>query len=574
MTKFSVNLRQHRKDLEVAVKEFNEQAKEEEKISLKDVLARDFTYIDDPVVATMCRLARVLAHHMCAFHSTIRNATLHKDFLIKPVDGKLVAFMQSKTPGNIIVFPNLFFNTLEDDTTVNIDSLKTASVYNYFLLTKLIEDYRNGDKRGWTPLSRAITRLTARNEITLPAYITRYTTAKADKMTDAQIRDWAESVNDLFRPVELTFADTPEDFIDMYGNRDGPSSCMTMHEPRPWQFMLDEWGVHPTSFYGYHPHTRGAYLKKGKKIVARCICYETAPGVWKAGRMYYTNPAIAAKFMEGLRQHKINPDEGSGLAYTRDFEFEIPVFNTKSGAGIPVPYVDNMPIGVDFKLVGDKVICTSNKRGSNEQLRTGAGYIPLAKLQGYKCSYCGKSIKGKGVLASDETNAVFCNEEHAVLGGYVMANDAAGRFKCVKKISAASVNDMDRGGTRYFTTMDAAYRHGAGPVAIVDSSLEIAVEDEDAEISISSNSGGGFANGEHRSIYDYRLTYKIIPKIVNFSFKKEVDSERPMLDAPLFCEDYVTEKQDGEAPSPMAPYPPKPIKSPKKEPSSKRIVFI
>ncbi len=83
------------------------------------------------------------------------------------------------------------------------------------------------------------------------------------------------------RPAQLTYAETPADFVTMYGSG-------------------------PISRYANYPHSKGAYLTKEGSVIARAILFEDMiSAIWRYGRIYSINPEVTRQFRAALESNGI-----------------------------------------------------------------------------------------------------------------------------------------------------------------------------------------------------------------------------------------------------------------------------
>jgi hypothetical protein len=96
---------------------------------------------------------------------------------------------------------------------------------------------------------------------TLGKFLTKH---YSDRLSTQDIKAWADHWAGISKPVELQFANTPDEVEHVYTN--GPDSCMSG----------DDWsGEHPARIWGYCKHTRVAYITNdSEEIIGRCLVRE------------------------------------------------------------------------------------------------------------------------------------------------------------------------------------------------------------------------------------------------------------------------------------------------------------
>ncbi len=364
--------------------------------------------------------------------------------------------MMVMSPGKIDhlrVYPNIVFDPSELGSSENIRITDAETILGGFIHSyqEDMTDKIPGTSEKWKTQERIDKRLGAFEDMPTARALTRFYNLEDNFKPDI-IRDLATKFDNCRKPMELLYADKPEDFLIMYGS--GPSSCMVHSTYKETWVPLDKAGQTPTSFYAYFPWTRGAYMMKGGKVVARTILFadNTAPPFdmgypkfnkkaekWSYGRLYTTNQEMTREFLKALKSngyHPINPNSGDGMngRYTppEGVEFRIPGIKISNKNYImPFPYFDNM----DYHGKG---FCAAFDDKTNEfvmvyQSRPNQKAVPINGRGGFlkssdyiqkECDHChghssveGRWLEGRWYTA-EEDGTLYCSEDHIKAAGY------------------------------------------------------------------------------------------------------------------------------------------------------------
>jgi hypothetical protein len=390
------------------------------------VVNKLFKYKNNPIVQTVCSIISI-------------NAAEHNKLLdmwqeirsILPRENEIWPLI-IPCPNNsaaLRVFPNIMLNTHRKLENI---STSTSAITLATFLAEYEEDIADDKKKQkWEPLERATKLLNDYLDMPTARALSRYVFTNG-KIKDDTIRDFADAIDNFRKPLELIFAETPEDFVTMYGS--GPQSCMAYSagERSSWLFLEEKYKQCPASWYAYYPYTKGVYAVKAGKVIARAICFAdpkkgfVGPETkWQYGRVYPTTPEIDRKFKETLHQNGIT--ELSSVPHTPlpSFEFTIPGVLKDSGVyAAPWPYFDNINRGAEywnvafdkdtheFKIQFDpsKYLSVNNRSGHI----ISSDYITL------ECSSCGNPINMKKapVIPVEAGEHAFCSDNCAASYGY------------------------------------------------------------------------------------------------------------------------------------------------------------
>ena len=179
----------------------------------KDFLVKNlFKYKDNFVINTTCSIIQEHSKNNAIFFNTLLeiNPTI-------PIPSVCPLIIFSPDNLNTLrVFPNILLNNGNSDF-----SSITSSNYNPWL-TSFIEEYENDiahDKRKqkWENNDTVEKYLNAYLDMPTARALTRYVFPN-DALKADQIRDLANAIDIFRKPLELTFVETPEDFVTMYGS--------------------------------------------------------------------------------------------------------------------------------------------------------------------------------------------------------------------------------------------------------------------------------------------------------------------------------------------------------------------
>jgi hypothetical protein len=434
------------------------------------------------------------------------------------------------------VFPNIIVNTYSQINTVS--SINCAEILKSFLEAYDADMQREDTKQKWVPTDRAESRLTTHLDMPTARALTRYIFGTKTSLKDAQIRDFAEAVDLARRPMELIYAEKPEDFVTMYGS--GPKSCMSFdgdNENR-WSLLRNnKWC--PSSLYAFFPYTKGVYVMKNGKVAARTILFMNPnhDKNWKYIRIYSDNPEVTDHFVRSLAESGIH--KADRCAIEPKFSFVVPGLKTDVGYVAPWPYLDSpLPRGEnEWKVSFDnttKEFTFYYKNSDQATLINRGNYIQSRDYMVLKCSTCDKTIQltgrnGSMAILETEGDHIFCSDECAIEGGYVRIIDGTGR-----NMYKLPTNDMiNVHGSSFIkcSTLKAAQDNGYFPVV-----EELGVFPEENDLVVSP-SGYNFSDGSGnfyryvgmddiaRVINERRYISKVPFKIANTAKVVEFNSE-------------------------------------------------
>lgn len=444
-------------------------------------------FFENHVIRTAARMVRIRANQHALLTEAFDEAVAKywsditaENITLKPVNimfTHLVYFLGDNYK-DVYVHPNLPL-----DNPLIVEAYANTHSYNLGMALfeeKLYKEYKESlgtpKEKAWIDQATTWRRIKRTQTMSLERCLRNYTTLPAT-LPDHIILGIAELIRTALKPVELLFAEKDTDFAEMYA-AGGPSSCMvaTSGSASGWRDWMLKQGIVPASFYAYHPYTKGAYIKKNGRVVARAILFNIG-GKWKYCRIYYSNDGAKRTFIQAMKAHGITECIGDPLSHWRNikgmlpFTFRVParkIPNRKNTYFMPVPYNDHARGNCKAVLHTDteepyfEVTMYDNEKGNVEMGLT-KGYHEDG--DGIKCTYCRCTIReNRTSFPMLEGDGVFCSsacvnsyEENGY--SYCVAETGEGVFYAVPVNKAFITLD-----NRTYTNLKAAFTRGARPV--------------------------------------------------------------------------------------------------------------
>jgi hypothetical protein len=430
-----------------------------------------------------------------------------------------------------------------------------------------MENYNNDmlvehRKIAWATKERIVAKLNKYIDLATSTAMARYV-KWPDEAKEDMVRDFADNITDHRKPLELSFAVTPEDYTIMYGN--GPHSCMINTGPNKekWKELTNA-GLCPASFYAYFPYTKGCYVVKRNKVVARSIlyCYPSDMNTWYYGNIYAATPVIREKFINSMEQAGISnllktADYTTNRIYVppKNLKFKIPGIpkynNNKviTDYVMPWPYFDNMEYyGKGFYASFDDdtkefTIIYSHNNCDNSQMlpvRVQSGMVYASSYKTRICDLCKEKIDPhKNTIQSHDGDKIFCSEKHARQSGLLPHYTVQGNIAWLypTKSSVSIFNNPHR----MFTTLDAAMRSG---YCIHISDYSYIPEEGDMKVELRSYTEH-FRNNADGLIYGMdKDNFMVIAPCIDINTFKKVTWDRDELN-------YIMEEKDDDMEVPI-----------------------
>lgn len=385
-------------------------------------------------------------------------------------------------PGKLRVYPNLEVNNTSD-----FDLFLEACPYHRHaaieaLIKRINADMLNPNAaKGWIPTSRGRARIKRFEDMPIERALMRYSDA-SKHYDEKTIKGIAGQLEELRLPLELHYAETPEQILYMYSS--GPSSCMFVGgKERPWQWMTDI-GRHPDDFFAFHPYVRGVYTKVKSKgtVTARTFLYTKEDGKEYHGRIYGADGRTQIALMNALHELGIiaipingeSDRNGQAGSFMRECEFTIPGIENGGDVYMPFPYLDNLRGGISFEYDAPKkefkVKCYD---GSGHCLSNGkkikyhefpgytgltCGYVAASQVRsGAPCYSCGARVTGTwAAMAERVTGYQYCGNTCINSSGRVIARLGNGTNVIMIKTEAYK----DTLTEAYYTTEESCRENG------------------------------------------------------------------------------------------------------------------
>lgn len=360
----------------------------------------------------------------------------------------------NKEANTLDVYPNILLSESK------IEFMKYCSGFIYSRVVedilKKYEEEREDSAKGkkWATISRVWKQIKRKEVMGTGAVLTRY--LKLSEVSEKKIAEIAIELAALREPVKLLYAETHEDMIRMY-SASGVSSCMVPHPDRPWSTML-RLNRHPCSLYVEHPYTRGCYMIRGGKVVARTILYLNEKDKEEYGRVFASVGKYSTLFTTALQEagYKVLQD-----AFKRQVTFEVPGLEWEGQIILPFPYMDNMAssvhVGYNPTTKRFTIDCANPNKKANVNVQMGGGYVRATDLRQKICGHCHQSFNTTGIQTVD--GHLYCDNECACLEGY---RDARRADNTLVWVRASEIVEDCYTGNRY-TNLEAAKMQNCFP---------------------------------------------------------------------------------------------------------------
>ena len=383
---------------------------------------------------------------------------------------KFPFIIASHIPNKVWVYPNLPLppELLGQEAELKASTFTTEGGIAEAVVKEMKADQKEEKKAIKWRKGGAKKFLLRRDLMSIAKVLARYTN---DGLADHRIKEKAQNIEMEMRPIEIMWAETPEEIEKMYETA-GTHSCMkrSSNDASSWnEFSLEDGGWHPVHFYGHIPEIKGAYLCRGDIVLARTFVYkENDEWTWY-GSMY-GDEAHRTKLISMLG------DKGISIRTSDDSITPNRRVTTIKGVWsdcfqdyiLPQPYTDNllMPVYVAFQPKGRwfHVSWVQSKlrdlglNPSRRDFRNTEGYIRAKSVYSSGgCDYCGE-VTDVGDLLHTPGGYRFCCTNHARNFGYVKAYDSRGG-SVWKKREDCHDDAMDH--ERFYTTTHAAEQNGA-----------------------------------------------------------------------------------------------------------------
>lgn len=391
-----------------------------------------FKYKDNPVVITACRIINENAVQARRLQEIFSEA--YESFWKTHNPKKYPLIIPSpNSPTELRVYPNIFisnFSSLDE-----VSSTYCTEALKDFLVEYEADIADERKKQRWEPLDRAEKRLLEYIDMPTARALTRFVFPEGVHK-DSIIRDFAEAIDSCRKPLELKFAEKPEDFHTMYNT--GPTSCMAYNagDRDRWKF-LNDLSLAPGSWYYYCPFTTGVWSEKNGKVVARTVLFKNDKMKnWQYIRVYATNEEIKKKFKDSLEERGITACQRADIA--DGFSFTVPGVKKGADWAAPWPYLDSPmsashTTGKNWTIKFDKdtkefTFYHTNNKFDTVNSRT--GHIIASDYSTINCTSCEKVIKTRGntITRTDHDSYVFCSDQCAANEDFIKVIEGNGGY--------------------------------------------------------------------------------------------------------------------------------------------------
>jgi hypothetical protein len=419
-----------------------------------------FKYKNNPIVESACNVVRSYAEGHAKFLTMCREANIP---IREDLEWPLIIAIPDN-PTTLRVFPNIILNTHTGLENVNSSTCTIT-------LKKFLEDYEadiahDKKKQKWEPQERVEKYLNEYLDMQTSTVLARFIFTDGS-VKASTLRDYAERIDDIRKPLELIFAEKPEDFVTMYGS--GPQSCMAYSagDRQTWLFLEEKYNLCPASWYAYYPKTKGVYSVKAGKVVARVILFQEKDNNWYYGRVYSTNPEVDHNFRSTLELNGIR-QLSTGLHTPQSgIELTIPgVMKNSTTYAIPWPYFDNIPRGeINWYAKFDKTtneFTIQYKPSKLVPINNRSGHLISTDYFTLECSSCGNIISRQlNTLPVEAGEYVFCSDNCAASMDYCKVIEGSGAAS-YKKLTEDMIEVKDDPYSK-FSTFKAAQDCGYLP---------------------------------------------------------------------------------------------------------------
>jgi hypothetical protein len=409
-----------------------------------------FKYVDHPVIEATLAKIKVLAPKVTEFLNMLNQCSKNiSSAYNKYTTDKQVLIVVPNDPTMLRIYKNITINGTKD--------LNNANSMSPDILSSFIKEYEADiyrDKK-WADINK---RLDEYEDMPTARALARYANLGLDPQS-ATLRDLAIRMDEYRKPMEIKFADTPEDFYIMYGS--GPHSCMGYKASNvsSWKHLTDN-KMYPSSWYSYYPKTRGAYVIKGNTVLARAILFKQPDGSYRYGRIYYTATEYIGKFQSSLKAMGITQQIGHHKP-SINTEFYIPGIAVKGSNTkyAPWPYFDDIdPVfSVEWEKEKNRFRITHSARSVNKNGVPQNGTNGFIRSCDYEnagmCDNCGRT--GKMEHTHDGARS-FCTTACGVALGYrqITQGNGAARWEIPDEYHVKTTSGL------LFSTLQAAFDNG------------------------------------------------------------------------------------------------------------------
>ncbi len=302
----------------------------------------------NPVFNMAARFVRFNANNNMNFQKLLIGAFKDCNINFDPANlVKKPLIILAKEPNKVRVYPNIPLDITTDEPLKTTCWALNWDVLDTFQQTYM-EEYKDPVKKAaWESTPRIWKRIKKYEEMPISRALSRIIAPVG--FSEATLAQVSTAFEEQRKPMELTLCETPTDYLTMYAS--GPTSCMgNGHEKTLGWTPMFKAGIHPTSFYHYHPHMMGVYATQRGSVAGRTILHQKEDGKWYYGRLYASSTKMLEKFRQSLEQKGyicLDPGDQKDrwwdyIKFSRNCEFDIPGVEGNGFWYLPMPYFDTM----------------------------------------------------------------------------------------------------------------------------------------------------------------------------------------------------------------------------------------
>lgn len=387
----------------------------------KDLLQTQQTLKQDKAFNAAARLVRFLHIRYDKFIIDLSTASCNKQLNVKKIFEHTPLIIPSKSAGKVYVFSNLILDS------ISLSELKNVCWVIFSDSLETFNTIKREKPNSWQPFYRAWQKIKRYEEISVARALIRYTNIE-EELSHDKVIDLANAYIELIKPLELQYAEKPQDYINMFSDK-GVDTCMTLHPSKReiWSELLKH-DHHPMSLFAYHPKIQGVYCVKEGKVMARALLYNISSKVYKYGRIFSVTRFYNERFSLLLDEQGYKPLSNR---FEQKITIKIPGLYSEHFKDwiLPVPYMDNISRYMHGEFDNNKkqFSLTFSCKNSEANVSTGAtgGFIKSQDLHYSICSVCGNTCNNRHV-PWNEPSLAFCCSACCIIAGYVYAKIADG----------------------------------------------------------------------------------------------------------------------------------------------------
>lgn len=410
-----------------------------------------------------------------------------------------------------------------------------------------------GKAKKWESAARSMATIKSYKTLSWSQYLGKYW---MEGKKSSQIRDMAASIADQFKPAEVVWCETPEDFKTMYDS--GPNSCMSSQEGRRWAGLHTDGQFHPAMFYHYDPLHKGAFVKRLGKVAARCILRNTGTlekEKWEVVRLYASDHTMQGKLVAALEeQGVIDRSTGSSSGNMRTpilergiSEFRIPAYLQEGEGNLeriycPFPYFDRLDylISVNYDKKTSEFIIKMGKGVKDSKGNSQSGFLKASACFSTTCSNCGSKIRsGNRVIIPYNSENTYCSDRCTKEAGFIQTYRSNGQNIFVPKDSDEHFVDPDYTDIIWYNKHN-AHQAGALPFATTyEEAIEILKLSDQKDVKTLSTLMPSVSNrvtfmGDDKTLYGFscpRSVHGVFDDVFRKAYCLAVSYRRVVLDS-------------------------------------------